>query len=101
MIRNNKGGLYGVIVGLAIVAIGIIGYIVLHTVFLGTGGESTGLFGMAEENLNISTNESAYQTVRNTWTYLPLGLLFAGVLYIIVSSQRREYEEYTYAPRPA
>jgi TRAP-type C4-dicarboxylate transport system permease small subunit len=100
MIRNRKAGVVAVVTGLAIIAIGMISYIVIHSVFLGTtGNNTTGLFGIAENNLNISASDPTYQVVKNTWTYVPLGLIFAGLLFIIINSQRREFDEFVSVPR--
>jgi hypothetical protein len=95
MLKNNKGGVYAVIVGLSMIAIGMIGFIILNSVFLGTtGNNTTGLFGIAENNLNISPTDPTYQTINSTWRYVPLGLIFAGLIYMVVASQWREPQEY-------
>ena len=92
--KNRRGGIYAFTTGIGLIAFGIVLYIVLSAVFLGSGG-GTGLFDMAEDvnQLNIS-NESTYQTVKNTWAFVPIALILAGFITIVLGTQQTQPQPY-------
>jgi len=93
--RNSKGDFLVTLEGLSIIFIGVLAFITMGAVFYGVG-DSQGLFSIAENTMNV-TNHTAYQTVKTTWHWVPLGILAAGFITMLVWSQRRQpYQEQYY-----
>ncbi len=93
---NKKGDFIITIQGLTIIFVGVLAFVMMGAVFYGVG-DGTGMFDVAEDTLEV-TNHTAYQTVKTTWHWVPLGILISGLLYIIVWSQREQpyYSERRY-----
>lgn len=91
MLKNNKGQIIAVARGLSIIIVGIILFITLNVIFVGPDG-SGGLFTVAEDDLNITGGEGnqTYQTIKVVWSVVPLALIIAGILYIIIYTQKEE-----------
>jgi hypothetical protein len=90
-LKNNKGGFYGVIIGLSIMVMAIIFYIIYDVIVRG-GSTGQGMFYMAENSFNITeTNSDAYSILKNTWYWAPVMLMVLGIIYAFVSTQREEY----------
>jgi len=92
LLTNRRGHFYYMILGITMAAVGLLSYILLHAMFVGTtSGE--GLFGFAETQLNV-TSYSAYQTVKTTWHLIPIAIMISGILLAIFGSERVEPETY-------
>jgi hypothetical protein len=90
MLRNNKGSYMALIMGMAIVLGGAFVYILLDVTMTG-GGTGTGFIYAAENTSNISTTNPTYANLNAMWVYgVPLALLIAGLLKVLISSQKRE-----------
>ena len=95
MLKNNKGALMAVVIGIAIIAAGAIGYITTHAVLYGPDGDG-GIFEIANSSLNVTSNSPGWTTVQNLWFMVPVAIMIAGLLYVILSTQRLEPDRYYY-----
>lgn len=98
LLRNNKGGMQDVFVGLIIMFIGVLGYIVSHAILEGTTATS-GMFYIATSQLGINNTSLVYTTTKNGWSMVSVGIVVAGILYMIIAQLREEYREYPLAYR--
>jgi len=96
MLGNNKGGFYAVIMGIMMIAGGILCYIIVTAVFYGAAG-GTGLVDVAETDLGLS-GDTTFETMKDTWRFVPIALIIGGLLTIVVNAQKRKYIQTPYAP---
>jgi uncharacterized membrane protein len=89
--RNNKGSFIAVARGFSIIFLGIILFLILNTVLEGPNDKG-GLFDVWEDDLGImdTAGNATYQTIKVVWSVVPLCLIIAGILYIIIHTQREE-----------
>ena len=90
-LRNNKGGLYALMLGLMMVAGGMLMFILVNVIFEGATESDTGLFAIAENDFGLAA-DTTYLTIKNTWQLLPLAFVAGGIITIIINSLFRDYQ---------
>ncbi len=88
-LRNNRGSLYAIVLGLSMIIGGILIFLMLNVIFEGTHGD--GIFHVAETDMGInnSTGSTLWQ-MKMTWKLTPWAFIIAGFLTIIFDLQRVE-----------
>ena len=93
--KNNKGGIYAVIVAVVIMFMSGLIYIILGSIMNGSAG-SPGLEATALNQSWINASTPTYLAVHYGWQFFPIALAISAFIYLIIQSQRPEPNQYYY-----